>query len=518
MSKITIRKKSFQWHLLFAWVAAFALFAFCISGITHPLLSWTGPQSSAFMPPRSVMQAEHVNAVKGILEKHNIQQAIVIKLIPSAQGVVLQITEHNDKARRYFDLTSFHELPDYDREQAEWLARYYALGGNVDVPLKDITFQTQFDSSYTWVNRLLPVYKVTFDNDQGLSTYVYTEINALAGLSNNYKTILQTVFRNLHTWSWLNGVDSARVILMALLLLSIITMTLTGVALVLLLNARKSMPLKARIHRYLAYGLWLPLLMFSCSGFYHLLHYGFAETHRGLQLGLPISLNQFSKAKALDELPSAALNQISVIEHKGELAYRLSIAPPSKRRVSSKHKSSSKPLGGGEHAHHDNSDNDAVNESANGVRNARFDGQTTESGSLYYSVTSGNKIATSDLEVAVLIASQQLDIDPSKLVDSTLIKRFGLHYDFRNKRLPVWQLTFDSELGDMVFIDPATGVLVDRLADNDRYEGYSFSFLHKWNFLTPFIGRKARDIMMAITLLLIMIFVGLGVSMRMRHR
>ena len=509
MSKITVRKKSFQWHLLFAWVAAFALFAFCLSGITHPLLSWTGPQSSAFMPPRTVMQASQVNAIKAILLKHNIQQAIVVKLVPSEHGVVLQVTEHNDTARRYFDLTSYAELPDYDRQQAEWLARYYALGGNTDVAIKDITFQTKFDSSYTWVNRLLPVYKVTFDNDEDLSTYIYTEINALAGLSNNYKTTLQTVFRNLHTWSWLNSIDSARIILMACLLLSIIAMTLTGIALVLLLKTRRVMPLKARVHRYLAYGLWLPLLMFSCSGFYHLLHYGFTETHRGLQLGSPISLSEFGEAETVSELPTAPLNQISVIRHEGELAYRLSIAPPPKTWGASKSK-------GGEHAHHDKSDDKDASDAD--VRNARFDGQATEQGSLFYSVATGQKVATNDRDVALLIASEQIGVDPSALIDATLIKRFGLHYDFRNKRLPIWQLTFDSELGDMVFIDPATGILVDRLVDTDRYEGYSFSFLHKWNFLTPFIGREVRDIVMAIMLLLIMLFVGLGVTMKMRHR
>ena len=504
MTKNNIRKKSFQWHLLLAWVGAFALFAFCISGITHPLLSWTGPQSSAFMPPRAVMKADQVNVIDDILAKHDISHAIVVKLVPSEQGVVLQVTEHNDQARRYFDLNSFTELTDYDIKQAEWLARYYALNGDTQVAVKEITFQTEFDSAYPWVNRLLPVYKVTFDNEQNLSTYVYTEINALAGLSNNYKTRVQAVFRNLHTWSWLNGVDGVRIIIMALLLLSIIAMTLTGIALVLLLKTRKKMPLKAKVHRYLAYGLWLPLLMFSSSGFYHLLHYGFTETHRGLQLGSAISLGEFNQANEVFELPQSHLNQISVIEHQGQLAYRLSIAPVPKHRGEQKLK------GGGEHAHHDMSDNE--------IRNARFDGQATEKGAVYYSVSSGKRINTNDRDVAINVAAQQLQLDTSSLRDATLIKRFGLHYDFRNKRLPVWQLEFDSELGDLVFVDPATGILVDRLVDKDRYEGYSFSFLHKWNFLTPFIGREVRDIMMAIVLLLIILFVGLGVAMKIQRR
>lgn len=504
MSKITIRKKSFQWHTLLAWVGACALLAFCLSGITHPILSWTGPQSSAFMPPRAVISAEHVNAIKPILEKNNIQQAIVVKLIPSAQGVVLQVTEHNDQARRYFDLKSHAELPDYDRQQAQWLARYYALGGNTQVPIKAITFQTEFDNAYPWVNRLLPVYKVTFDDDQSLSTYVYTEINALAGLSNNYKATLQAVFRNLHTWSWLNNFDSVRIIIMVLLLLTIIVMTLTGMAMVLFLKTRKSMPLKARIHRYFAYGLWLPILLFSSSGFYHLLHYGFTDTHRGLQLGEPISLSSFSQANDVASLPSAPLNLISVIEHNDSLAYRLSIAPAKKD-----HKSK-KPSSGGEHAHHDVSDKQ--------TRNARFDGQPTEQGAQYYSVVSGEKLNANDKDIAIDIASKQLKLDKSKFVDATLVNRFGLHYDFRNKRLPVWQIKFDSELGDLVFIDPATGILVDRLVDQDRYEGYSFSFLHKWNFLRPIMDREARDILVTTILLLIMLFVGLGLAMKFRKR
>ena len=70
----------------------------------------------------------------------------------------------------------------------------------------------------------------------------------------------------------------------------------------------------------------------------------------------------------------------------------------------------------------------------------------------------------------------------------------------------------------MVFIDPATGILVDRLVDKDRYEGYSFSFLHKWNFLTPFIGREVRDIFIAILMGLIIIFVGLGLAMKWNKR
>lgn len=502
MSKIKLRKKSFQWHLWLAWIAAFALCAFIVSGLTHPLLAWTGPQSKAFMPPKAVMQADQVNAIKDILQQHQIDQAIMVKLVPSEQGVVLQVTEHNDQPRRYFALDTNAELLDFDRQQAQWLARYYALGGGADVAVKDIQFQTEFDSAYPWVNRLLPVYKVTFDHDDGLSTYVYTEINALAGLSNHYKTRVQSVFRALHTWAWLDRFDNVRIIILACLLISIIAMTLTGFALVLLLKKRPVMTRKARLHRYLAYGLWLPLLFFSVSGFWHLLHAAYSDVQRGLKLGEPMSLSALSKAPPVADLPTMPLNQISLVQHDETLLYRLSVAPKRQQKKS--------PASSGEHAHHDMS--------ATEQRQARFDGQPTEQGSYYYAASSGQAISLTDKELATAIAAKQLDLQAEQVLDTQLVKRFGPHYDFRNKRLPVWQITFDSELGDRAFIDPATGMLVDRLVDLDRYEAYSFSFLHKWNFLTPFMGRQWRDVVVVIVLLLTLLLTGLGFAMRLRHR
>jgi len=497
-----IKRYSFSWHLLLAWVAAFALLAFSVSAITHPLLAWTGPKSSAFMPPKAIIKADQVALIEPVLQRHNIQQALVTKLLPSDNKIVLQVTEHNDQPRRYFDLNTQQELNNYDQQHAVWLARYYALGGNTSIAVKELRFQTEFDNAYPWVNRLLPVYKVTFDTPDNLSTYVYTEINALAGLSNTYKTRVQSLFRALHTWSWLDNIDAARILLIGLLLLCIMLMTITGMAMIFLLKSKRKMTRKARAHRLLAYVLWLPLLGFSISGFWHLLHYGFGDTQRGMQLGSPINLSQLSNKQALQSLPNKPLNQISVIEHDNTLFYRLSI-PANRGKQTSQ----------GEHDHSSNHNQDKP---ANPNRQQRFDGIPTEQGGHYYAVQSGKRVPLTDQDVAITIGAKHLNLPKNKVSKTQLIERFGLHYDFRNKRLPVWQIDFDSELGDKVFIDPATGMLVDRLVDHDRYEGYSFSFLHKWNFLTPFTGRQWRDVIVVIFLLGSILLVILGILMRLR--
>jgi len=506
LNNAVLRRHSFKWHTSLAWVAALAMLAFTLSGLTHPLLSWTGPSATSFRPPSAEMHANQLSLIPKVLAKHSIKKAVMVKLLPSKKGVVLQVTESAHVPRRYFDLETLNELPKFDRQQAQWLAQYYVFGKNKEAaPISHIEFQTEFDNAYPWVNRLLPVYKVTFADQANTSAFIYTEINVLAGLGNDYKTRLQSIFSSLHNWSWLEGVENARIILIACLLLCILGITLTGIGMILLIKKRNNMTRKARTHRLIACIVWLPLLGFSSSGFWHLLHYGFSDVHRGLKLGAPIEVSEINTNASLDSFPNIPLNQVSLIEHQGALYYRLSI--PNKR---TKNNDTQTTTNAGEHAHHTNNDRHQ--------RDARFNGQATEHGGLYYSTKTGLKATLNDRNVAIEIASKQLGLDKAMVTSTELIKHFGLHYDFRNKRLPVWQIEFDSALGDKAFVDPATGMLVDRLVNLDRYEGYSFSFLHKWNFLTPFIGRFWRDVLVVIVLLLIMSLTLIGIFMTIARR
>ncbi|RBP51106.1 PepSY-associated TM helix domain-containing protein [Arenicella xantha] len=504
MRKAYFRKASFKWHRKLTWIGLFAVLMFAVSALTHPLLSWTGPQAANFRPPNTVINAQQVRSIATVLKRHNIQQALVVKLVPSARGVVLQVTDSATAPRRYFDLASGTELPNYDQQHAAWLAQYY-VAGDSPLAIKSIRFQTEFDSAYPWVNRLLPVYKVEFSDAANSSAYIYTEINALAGMGNDYKTQLQAVFRNLHTWAWLDHVDGARIIVMALLLLSIFALSAAGVGLLLMLRARKNMPRKTKLHRFTGYVVALPLLAFCVSGFWHLLHYGFNETNRGLKLGEPMLLASLNENVSLADLPDVPLNQVSVVSYNDQLYYRLGF--PAMARANVKPASVSS---GGEHAHHDMSSDVAS-------RTARFKGQPTEHAGLYFAAKTGQQSDLNDEQLAQALASQYLQLDNSQITSSTLITRFGLHYDFRNKRLPVWQIDVDSDVGDKVFIDPTTGMLVDRLVNKDRYEAYSFGFLHKWNFLTPLMGRFWRDMLVVVILSLIILLSLLGVAMRLKR-
>ena len=505
-------KPAKKWHGRLAWLAFFSLFSWALSGLLHPLMSWTGPQLAAFFPPKADLPASLVSQVPAVLKQHQINQALLVKVVPSVNGPVLQVTQDELSPRRYFDLASQAELLGHDEVHAKWLARYYT--GLSDTAIKSVSLQTEFDNAYPWVNRLLPVYKVAFDSPDGLSIYVHTETNAQAGLTNDYKTLVQSWFRALHTWHWLDDFEYARVLLVGLLMLVLILSTLTGMAMVLSIKRSPKATWQRNVHHLFAYAIWLPLLGFSGSGLYHLLHASFADKHSGLRLAQPLSwqddeLNQ--QVWASKEL-GFMLNGLSLIrDPQGQLIYRLSL--PSKFAgnggdVQDAVKTNTASQEPDKHAHHDRAP----------TRDAIYDGIAVTDPALYIAAKTGQKVAFNDEQLVIDMAAKQLGLPLEQLEETQLITHFGLHYDFRNKRLPVWQLDYNSELGDKLFIDPATGILVDRLTDTARYEGYSFGFLHKWNFTQPFMERTTRDLIMSIALILAMFFAGLGIVLKLRRR
>lgn len=473
---------SLNWHKKLAWLGGIALVIFGLSALTHPLMTWTGPQTAAFFPPQAIMQAEQLAAIPSILKRHDIKKAAIVKLLPTSQGVMLQVTESRTAPRRYFRLDTGEEMINYDGQQAVWLARYYT--GEQNAGVASVTFQTEFDHAYPWVNRLLPVYRVEFATADHLTTFIYTETSALGNVTNDWKTGLQAIFRILHTWSWLEAWEYARVAVMSLLLLCLMGMAVIGFSLILLMKKRRIYETRRRMHRLLAYIVWLPLLGFSTSGLYHLLYQSVSYPQSGLQLGEPLALENLPthmNGKALDIYVDTPLNGISLVTGDGgALFYRLSF-----------------PQGKPSHTI---------------ARNARFDGVPTEKPAVYLDAITGHTTPMTDKVIAEHLAIRYAGTKPDAL---ERVDHFNMHYDFRNKRLPIWQADYN---GDLLFVDPATGVLADIRPSAGRYEAYSFSFLHKWNFLAPLTGREIRDTLVVMVLLLALSLAFFGIALLVRLR
>jgi hypothetical protein len=487
-------------HLFLAWAGGIALLIFGLSGITHPIMSWTGPEQAKFFPPQ--LSATPVAGIGPIeaLEVSGIRSASDVRLVPSFDGPVLQVLEGAGQKRRYFSLSDGQELADRDREHAIWLARYYT--GLDKAPVAKVTFQTTFDDDYPWVNRLLPVWRIEFDTPDQRRAFIYTELNALAAQHNGTREWLQATFQALHTWSWLDATGNGRVILIGVLMLSLIGMSATGLAMILTFKSRAIIDAQRRWHRRLAYIVWLPIFMFSFSGAYHLLQSHYAENTRGMRVGAPMDLGVVLTAPA-DVWGRAqgerAANAVSLVQGPEGLLLRVERPAQSQAPVRS-------PDAHDEHAQH-----------APVTREQRFTGTPSRGMIEYVNVATGSAWQGSDRDVAVYFAQSLGGANKDEIAAVEEITRFGLGYDFRNKRLPVWQVSLNDDAGRTLFVDTGANLLVDQVSRLEYYETVSFSLLHKWNFLRP-LGSKVMDSIVVGAVLLGCFATVLGMIMLVRSR
>ena len=526
-AKTKTARWSYSKHQWLGLIGGISLLVWGLSGLTHIAMVLFGPQQAAFMPPAASVALEGARPIAETLESQGIAEAVAVKTVPAPGGGVLwQVTPAADGTRRYFLPADGGEVEGGDRAQAEFLARHYLA---TDRPITAARLQSEFDADYPWVNRLLPVWKLEFAGDDGLTAYVHTETSSLAAVNNTTKTRLQSVFRALHTWEWVPpGMDWLRVVVIALMVGSLLALGLTGFAMLVTVRRKKRLPGARGWHRFAGYVLALPLIMFSASGIYHLVQSAMVPSVSQLKMGKPVNL---ASGKWPVEADWALISKgrdiasVALVEGgEGQPLYRIGLAPKG-------------PMGGGEHDHgpakaaadhgmagHDHAAMMAAQAKTPStdaeIREARFAGIRPDGPAIYLDAATGNVVSSGDKDLALAIARRFTGAPDSAATGVELVTRFSHEYDFRNKRLPVWRVDYGAPVNASLFVDTGTGVLVDRVADGEKLERLVFSFIHKWNFLFP-VGRLAQNVIVgvfAIALIGFMAVLGLRMDVIRRLR
>lgn len=473
------------WHQRLTWPAALAMLLFVISGISHPIMVWTGPQQTAFFPPKQSFDSSQVEAMVNILQQNHIAEASLVKLVPAQDKVLLQITRDLQQPRDYYDLSSAVLLSDYDQQQAKWLASYYT-GRSID-EIKTVAYKTDFDMAYPAVNRQLPVWRVDFIGEDNLTAYIHTETLTVAAINNDWKRGLQWLFQVLHTQHALQDIPWLQFTVMNLLMAVLMFFSVMGVILIFALPKRKKIThTSRRWHRRLALVIYVPLIMLLISGFYHL-WFSYLDTNaREQRLLPPLSLTQLkgtsdSFKSAMDRYRDQPLDQVSLIANtQGELFARLSVP------------------------------NGAAGKAI--TREQRFAGKGQEKQAVYIPLKSDSRL--DDRGFVKQVAAYYLPAN-TEITAIEPITFFGPSYDFRNKRLPVWQIDTQAQ---RIFVDAKTGILVDQIKAAGQYERLSFQMLHKWNWLTPITGRFVRDMVMMMVLALVAVALCYGIALKLKRR
>lgn len=510
-----------RYHRWIGLLAALPVILWGLSGLSHPVMSRLQPQPAAMVPPAGILNGftgadlATVRPLADLLPGQGIQSVRSARLLRWQEKPVWQLTLPGQAERVYLDAESGVLLRDADRSLAISLARHYA--GEPERGIASVELVTRFSADYLYVNRLLPVWRVEFSGGDGLRAFVETSPLRLATLDNSLKSGFGSVFRALHSWTFIanEGVrDTAMTIFLSLAFLS-------GVGGVWMygffsrkpVHGERALPLR-RWHRRLGLLVAITTLTFTVSAILHV-----QLLDKGSNEALPLMLpGQLLRADSLRWAPAdrswmeAGLTeneQLDLLAMAGQAVVRVSTPSPS--MVGSKGNGAMPVIeSGGEHAHH---------HPGAGKHHAQHAGlsQPPTGGERYFLAESGMPLVDGPQQHARALAAAFAGTPEDRIVAAEKVTKFAGEYGFINKRLPVWRVTFNTPDNLAVYVETASGVQAAAVRDVQRLEGFSFAYLHKWNFL-DFIGKDGRDVFLGLFALLNVVVVALGLGLWLRRR
>ncbi len=174
--RIYIQRNMYRWHRLIGILTVIPVIFWCLSGLSHPFMShWFKPTiAREFIRPQAIDANVLIKSPEEVLRLNHIPAFRNIRVVRIGSTTYYQV-KGADNQLNYYDTGSGKPLVKGDEQYAESLARYFV--DDTRTPVR-ITPVTVFTNEYRYVNRLLPVWKVSFDRPDGMDVYVETELGA----------------------------------------------------------------------------------------------------------------------------------------------------------------------------------------------------------------------------------------------------------------------------------------------------------------------------------------------------
>lgn len=404
----------------------------------HPFMSnWLRPSIANQRPPEIQLNKSSLSrSITEISKDLDFNECADLRIIQMDSNTFYQVHRTNGKLD-YVNTQKGTFLKNGDKKYAEYLARYYL--GDSTSEIRSMEIQTDFDTYYKEINRLLPVWKVEFERGDGMVLYIETSSSRLGTFNNHGRRLYINIFSIFHNWNFIPGPEIVRIVVVSLFSVLILLGSLAGfISYLFMFKARKgSQPGKRSAHRRWGIVFSAVLLMFSFSGAYHVLK----KTDKSeMQLNVsPISLNDltFPISKIV---PTEQVYGFSVCKFNETSYYQ--------------------------------------------IRDAK--------GWKYFNSRTGQELTNGEFMHARFLATQVTGIDPAHASSLRPIFKFKGEYGFINKRLPVVKVNYEKE-NVSCYVEPWTEKPAALISTTDRYEGLSFSMLHKFHFLDG-LGRNTRDL------------------------
>lgn len=442
--------KLYKWHHRIGLLVALPILGWCISGLTHPMMAhlFRIEPAQKFIQPTAIQLDSTTIPLTQALQKHGIDSIVNFRLIQYQGATYYQIVQASQPTV-YIHTQHNTMLDNGDQLYASYLARYFL--GDSSSTIQAIQLLDEFTFEYKFINRLLPVYKVSFERADKMDVYVSTHSSRLGTLNNNTRRACITTFSYLHNWSFLNAYPTAKLWLMLVFMGLSFFVAASGLVIYgfmwkSLSNNRASSPKASKArnwHRKIGLLVSISTLCFAFSGGYHALakkNYQAAPTTAPYQYGVE-NLEQWSNLVA--HLDGRLVKDISLAQFNGRAYFR--VVWMDKR-----------------------------------IEIGYFDCETLE------------LLSKGEERYAIALAEQYTSLPKEKVLLTEPIYKFGGEYGFINKRLPVVKVKYNTPTVDHVYIETSSGKLATHVSTPKRREALSFLMLHKYHFLDP-LGKKLRD-------------------------
>jgi hypothetical protein len=450
----------------------------------HPFLAhWFKPQiAHEYIIPSTLNHKQIKLSLKKILDKNNIISFKNCRIVQFKNKSFYQVkTTKNDWL--YFDSESGQELIDGDKKYAEHLARFFLADSTSKII--SITKQTEFSQQYKFINRLLPVWKVSFERPDNMDVYVETPYSRLGTFNPISRKAFLWVFDNFHNWSFVEKItnNTLRITVMLIFLSTICISAISGILIYGFMwgkfkkpNVENDRTMLSKYHRQVGIAVSFVVLTFAFSGGYHATRKLEPNFLTQMIYEPSIVSEDLPETSPIDSIDWKKSTNISFVKIDSTLFYQVFYKGDEGKKSSVKY--------------------------INTRTNKEWINGNTEYAVFLANNFKGKFINSNQVNCCEMdIAQNAVELENSKVLKTEDVSAFEKReYGFAFKRLPVVKVSYDTPDEMNLYIETATSRLAARVGNKDRYEGYSFAILHKF-LLLDWAGKNSRDIVMMISAL-----------------
>jgi len=484
------------WHQRMGVAVCIAIIAWALSGLAHPIITRLNPAPAALSAPQVELATAQLAPLPDLLKKNHITQINSLRLFQWQEQPIYRIDIADHIV--YINAITQNVIDKGDEHYAEFLARHFL--GDEQSQINKIERVENYDEDYLYVNRYLPVMRVSFLRDDNARVYIDTKQGRLATIVDNNKAVTSQIFRTMHSWMFIKNSYLRKGIMLLFLSVGFLV-ALMGIVLYYksrrLNTFRIEHPITRRLHRHVGIAVAFPAVLFSLSGILHLL---ITEKPTSAPAQHHISVPSTGLTLAhLHHLVRQPVSSIQLTSINGTAYWQ--IKPLKKLEWNNP----STPIAAAEHQHGNHTT------------------PSTPDTTLFMNAQTGELLNKGNELLTRYLVLQLTSFSAKKITQIETINAFTGEYGFINKRLPVQKITFDTQGSPSVYIETSSNTLASIVTNSDRIEGYSFAYLHKWHFIDV-LGKTTRDTLTSLIALGICVVIGLGAyrylfkRRRIKHR